>query len=341
MNTTRQYDLVTMGEIMLRLSPQYGERLVRGGALHRMAGSAELNVAAGCAVLGLDTAIITGLPDNDMGICIQNDVKSCGVDTRLIVTDSGPGARLGVYYYEGGASPRKPKVIYDRLNSSVNKLKPEDIPEYVFSSTRCFHTSGITLALSDNLRSTAVYAIKRFKEEGARISFDVNYRANLWSGEQARQTIEQILPYVDYFFCSEDTARLTFRKTGSLKDIMKSFAAEYPISVMASTQRTVHSPHLHSFGSTVYDARTQTFFQEPPYENIEIMDRLGSGDAYLAGALYGLLSEGGSCQKALEYANAASATKNTTMGDLPTSVLRELDSIIRSHQSSVHYEMDR
>lgn len=338
---SKKYDLIALGEIMLRLSPVRDERLVRGEMLQRLAGSAELNVSAGAALLGLETAIITELPDHDMGVYIRNSVKAYGVDTKLIITDSTPDARLGVYYYEGGASPRKPKVIYDRLNASVNKLRISDIPDEVYSSTRCFHTSGITLALSDNLRETTIEVLKHFKNHGAKISFDVNYRANLWSGIQAKETIERILPYVDYFFCSEDTARLTFLKTGTLKEIMKSFTDEYPISVVASTRRVVHSPKLHSFDSVIYNAESQLFFEEPPYENIEIIDRLGSGDAYLSGALFGLLSENGSCQKALEYGNAASAVKNTTMGDLPTSTLKELNTIIHNHKSNADYELDR
>lgn len=341
MTDNKMYDLITLGEIMLRLSPVRDERLVRGEALHRLAGSAELNVSAGAALLGLETAIITELPGHDMGSYIKNSVKAYGVDTKLIVTDDAPDARLGVYYYEGGASPRKPKVIYDRLNASVNKLCPEDIPCEAYSSTRCFHTSGITLALSDNLRETAIEVLKRFKSHGSKISFDVNYRANLWSGHQAKETIEQILPYVDYFFCSEDTARLTFLKEGTLKDIMKDFTVQYPISVVASTQRVVHSPKIHSFGSVIYDAAEKRFYEEPPYENIEIIDRLGSGDAYLSGALYGLLSEHGNCQKALEYGNAASAVKNTTMGDLPTSGLKELNAIIHNHKFDAGFELER
>ena len=146
--------------------------------------------------------------------------------------------------------------------------------------------------------------IRRFKEAGAPISFDVNFRGNLWTGDEARECIEQILPYVDIFFCSEDTARLTFLKEGSAKEIMKSFTEEYPIRIVASTQRIVHSPKIHTFGSIIYDAQSDTYYEEEPYRNIEVVDRIGSGDSYVSGVLYGLLSDPGNCRRALEIGNA-------------------------------------
>lgn len=334
-------DLLTLGEIMLRLSAPSDERLVRGNTFLRQAGGAELNVAAGAALLGLRTGIITKLPANNLGKYIRNCITACGLSTDYLIYDTEEDARLGVYYYEFGASPRKPSVVYDRKNTSVNKLKLSEIPEDLYTNTRCFHVSGISLALGAALRETVIELIRQFKKGGAKISFDVNYRANLWSGAEAKETIEQILPYVDYFFCSESTARLTFLKEGTLPEIMKSFTRDYPISVVAATRRTVHSPKLHSFDSLVYDAKRDCFYEEEPYKNIDIVDRLGSGDAYLSGVLFGLLSENGDCQKALEFGNAASAIKNTTMGDLPTSDYEELCSVIREHKSSQHLELNR
>ena len=155
----------------------------------------------------------------------------------------------------------------------------------MFTSARCFHTTGITLALGQKTRETAIEMIRRFKENGTLISFDVNFRGNLWTGEEARACIEQILPYVDVFFCSEDTARLTFKKEGTVQEMMRSFTKDYNISVVASTQRVVHSPKTHSFGSCIYDAINDRYVQEPAYENIDVVDRIGSGDAYISGAL--------------------------------------------------------
>ncbi len=184
--------------------------------------------------------------------------------------------------------------------------------------------------------------IKRFKENGTLISFDVNFRGNLWTGEEAKTCIEQILPYVDVFFCSEDTARLTFKKEGTVQQMMKSFTKDYKISVVASTQRVVHSPKVHSFGSCIYDAINDCYVQEPAYENIDVVDRIGSGDAYISGALYGLLAHNMDCTKAMEYGNATAAVKNTIPGDLPSSDLKEIDGIIKNHHATgPQLEMNR
>lgn len=328
----KEFDLLSLGEILLRLSAPNNERIVRGDTFEKQVGGAELNVVSGVSLLGLRSGIISKIPDSSIGIFAKNKIRFCGVSDDYLVYDKENDARLGIYFYEKGAYPRKPSVVYDRAYSSMSKISMDEFPESMYESTKCFHTSGITLALSDKSRKTGIEMIKKFKEHGTLISFDVNFRGNLWSGDEARECIEQILPYVDVFFCSEDTARLTFKKEGNVYDIMKSFTKDYPISVVASTQRTVHSPKCHSFTSIVYDAVEDRYYEEKPYENIDVVDRIGSGDAYIAGALYGLLCENGSCEKALIYGNATSATKNTIPGDLPSLTLEEIDEIIEGHK---------
>lgn len=338
----KSFDLLALGEVLLRLSPPSNERLVRGETLQKQVGGAELNVVSGVSLLGLRTGIISKLPSNDIGTYAKNRIRFCGVSDDYLVYDDSHDARLGVYYYENGAYPRKPGIVYDRMYTSINKIAVSDFEEELFVSTRCFHTSGITLALSSQCRKTAVEMMKRFKEAGALISFDVNFRGNLWTGNEARECIEEILPYVDIFFCSEDTARLTFLKEGDAKSIMKSFTETYPISIVASTQRIVHSPKVHTFGSVIYDARKNTFYEEEPYRNIEVVDRIGSGDAYVSGVLYGLLSKPDDCQRALEIGNATSAVKNTIPGDLPSSDLREIETVIKAHKTiGPQLEMER
>lgn len=338
----KEFDLLSLGEIMLRLSPPDNERITRGGNFSKQAGGAELNAITGTAMLGLRCGIISKLPANDLGRYIRNHVRLCGVSDDYLVYDDSKDARLGVYYYENGAYPRKPRIVYDRKNTSIGKLTIDDYDESLFSATRCFHTSGITLALSRELRATAVEMIKRFKEQGAIISFDVNFRGNLWTGAEAKECIESILPYVDIFFCSEDTARLTFLKEGDVRSIMKSFTRDYPISIVASTQRIVHSPKRHTFGSIIYSAGEDAFYEEAPYADIEVVDRIGSGDAYISGVLYGLLAHEGQYQRALEYGNAASALKNTIPGDLLSTDLGEIEAIIREHKSTGRtFEMNR
>ena len=338
----QKFDFLALGETLLRLSPQGGERLGRGDQFVKQVGGAELNVLTGVSLLGLRSGIISKLPDNDIGMFVKNRIRFSGVSDDYLVYDNEKDARMGIYYYESAAYPRKPRVVYDRFHTSFNKIDVSDYDDSLYESARCFHTSGITLAISPQARKTGIEMIKRFKAAGAMISFDVNYRANLWSGEEAKACIEEILPMVDIFFCSESTAKLTFGKTGSLEDILKSFTKEYPIKVVAATMREVHSPKVHDFGSVIYSADNDTFYTEEPYKGIEVVDRIGSGDAYVGGVLYGLLSKPGDYQRALEFGNAASAIKNTIPGDLPSSDLAEIESVIRAHKSTgVQLEMSR
>ncbi len=338
----KDFDLLALGELLLRLSPPDNERMSRGSAFNKQVGGAELNAITGAAMLGLRCGIISKLPANDLGTFVKNTIRQGGVSDDYLVYDSHKDARLGVYYYENGAYPRKPRIVYDRKNTSINKIQLEDYKDSMYGAARCFHTSGITLALSPCVKEIAIEMIKRFKSEGAIISFDVNFRGNLWSGPEAKECIESILPYVDIFFCSEDTARLTFLKKGDVRTIMKSFTEEYPISLVASTQRIVHSPKRHTFGSIIYSAKDDRFYEEAPYADIEVVDRIGSGDAYISGVLYGYLTYEGDYQKALEYGNAISALKNTIPGDLLCTDLKEIDGIIKEHKSTGRIaEMDR
>lgn len=338
----KRFDLLALGEILLRLSPPNNERIVRGDVFEKQVGGAELNVVSGVSLLGMHTGIISKIPDSAIGTFARNKIRFCGVSDDYLVYDQSKDARLGVYYYENGAYPRKPEVVYDRAFSSATKIHPQDFGSELYRDTRCFHTSGITLALSADARATAIDMIKEFKKGGAVISFDVNFRGNLWSGKEAKACVEEILPYVDIFFCSEDTARLTFLKTGDVGHMMKEFADEYGISYIASTQRTVHSPKSHSFTSTIYDAKKKQFYEEEPYSHIEVVDRIGSGDAYCAGVLYGLLSSDWDCERALQFGNAYSAAKNTIPGDMPSLNKKEIENIIREHHTTgYHGEMNR
>lgn len=338
----KKYDLLTLGEILLRFSPPSGERLDRSETLYNQVGGAELNVACGAALLGLKTGVIAKLPDNSLSDYAKRTMRALGVSTEYLALDTDPDARLGIYYYEGGAAPKKPSVVYDRLHTSARKINLSDYDAELYRSARMFHTSGITLALGEGPRGTAIAMMKKFKEQGALISFDVNFRGNLWSGAEAKAVIEEILPLVDVFFCSESTAILTFGKSGRVEDMLKEFATEYDIAVVAATQRIVHSPKEHTFGSVIYDAKNDCFHREEPYEHIEVVDRIGSGDSYVSGVLAGLLATDLDCETALRYGNAAGALKNTVPGDLPAATKAELTGIIKDHQNKGYQlEMNR
>ena len=320
---------------MCRLSPSNpNERLSRCEEFKRQIGGAEFNVVAALSNVGMRTAMITKIPDNDLGTFVKNSLRSFGVSDDLLIFDKSPEARLGLYYSESGAYPRKPSVVYDRRNSSFCNLKPEDIDFELLTSSKIFHTTGITLALGEQIRNNTVEIIKKLSNIGVKISFDVNFRANLWNEDLARKTITEILPYIDIFFCSEETAKRTFQKTGDISQILKSFSTDFNIPIVASTKRTAHSPKLHSFTSYIYDKNTDKLYTEAPYENIDVIDRIGSGDAYIAGTLYGLLNNNFDCMKALQYGNAFSVLKNTTQGDVLCSSLPEIESVIATHNGT-------
>lgn len=337
----RPLDALGFGELLLRLSAEQGERIAEGGRFRKFAGGAELNVMAGLAQLGLQTGILSRLAANPMGDYIRAEAMSKGVECRYLQADKAKDARTGLYFYETGSAPRKATVVYDRKNSSFTGFSAELVPQQVFESTKLFYTSGISMACSPNCRKQVDSLVRSFKEAGCVIAFDVNYRENLWSEEEAREAIESILPLVDILFVSEESSRRMFHKTGSLEDILRSYSTQYGISVVATTQRVVHSTHSQTFGSIIYGANSDAFFREQPYEGIEVVDRIGSGDAFASGVLYGIL-ECRDLQRAVSYGNAACAAKCTVEGDLPCVNLSELDSISHNHlPGAVSSEMNR
>ena len=330
----REFDVISFGEIMLRLSPPGLERLSQSELLEKRPGGSELNVVSGISLLGLRTGMVTKSPDNDMGRFIKNKIRFYGVSDDYLIYDSSERARVGIYYSESGAYPRKPAVLYDRAYSSINSISIGEIDPAIYQSTRVFHTSGITLALSDQVRNTAVEMVRRFKENGAAISFDVNYRANLWDEETARKTICKILPYIDILFVSEETSRRMMQRSGTMEEIMRGYCEQVGCRIVASTQRKVKSPKCHSFNSIIYSHAEDKIYTGRPFEDIDVVDRIGSGDAYVAGALFGLLKYD-SVQQAVDYGNAMSAVKNTTLGDMPASDFAEISRVIAAHNSGV------
>ena len=334
-----EFDLIGFGEVMLRLSPPDKEKISQSEVFEKNCGGSEFNVVSGAANLGIRSAIVTKLPKNKMGHFVVRRIRYGTVSDDFVVWDDSETKRLGIYYYESGVYPRKSAVVYDRAASSVCSLKLSEIPDEIYKSTRIFHISSISLALGEQLRQTAIEMIKRMKNNGVAISFDVNYRATLWSEQEAREFIKTILPLVDILFVSEETSRRMMQKEGTLDEIMKSYADEYGCKIVATTRREVVSPTKHNFGSRIYfDGK---FYEEQHYKNIEVIDRVGSGDAYVAGMLYGILS-GGSIEESMAYGNALSAIKNTVSGDMSISSIDEVNSIIKSHrETGIQDEMVR
>ena len=334
-----EYDIVGMGEVMLRLSTRDKETISQSEVFVKNAGGSELNVVSGSAMLGMNNAFITKLPDTKIGNFIKNKIRFGHVSDKYIITDNSKESRVGIYFYESGAYPRKSSVQYDRKDASVNSLSVSEINPEIFSSTKIFHISSITLALSDNLRKTIIETIKKFKENGAKISFDVNYRSALWTEQEAKEVIKQVLPAVDFLFVSEETSRRMFKKSGNVEEIMAEYQKEYGCSLIATTRRVAVSPTRHNFTSIIY--YKNKFYFEDQYENIEVVDRIGSGDAYVAGVLFGLVKFN-DCKKALEIGNALSSVKNTVVGDMALFSYNEINNIILSHKErSNNNEMER
>ena len=327
----KEFDVLSIGEVMLRLSPIGKERISHSEAFEKNAGGSELNVVSGVSMLGLRTGIITKLPHNEIGKFIRRKIRYGGTSDDFVVFDDSPRMRLGIYYYESGAYPRPSIVSYDRASSSFTSFDPKELPESIYSSAGIFHASGITLALGDRTRATVISMMEEFRRAGALISFDVNYRAALWDEDTARETVLKVLPLADILFVSEETSRRMLGMSGELTEIHKELSTRYEnLKVIASTKRKVLSPARHSFSSLVYDCEKDFHFEENAYENIDVVDRIGSGDAYIAGALYALIKFRSIKEMAM-YGDAMAALKNTVIGDITECDIVDIERIIGRH----------
>ena len=327
----KQFDLITFGEILGRISVKKGHILRDGEEVVLNFAGAESTVASLVATFGQRVSILTKVPYSSAGVAIQNMLMSNGVNVNYVIDDLSPTARAGIYYSTPGGYPRKPKVEYDRCNSSFANMTIDELPKGIFSSTKMFHTSGISLGIQPELTKEL---LQRFKREGTIISFDVNYRANIWPDEsKLAEALLEIIPYVDIFFCSKETFEKTFQMTGDLKKNQKDFALKHDIRIVVSTIRTIKTAALHDFDSILYDLENDIHFQGKPYKNIHVCDRIGSGDAYVAGFLYYLMMFE-DCDLALKFANAVSADANTIYGDCNPPSFEHISKIIKDHESS-------
>ncbi|MEG2380818.1 MAG: sugar kinase [Oscillospiraceae bacterium] len=330
----KDFDVIGLGEIMLRLSPMGVDRISTSETLEKHPGGSEFNVVSGVSILGLRTAVVSKLPNSQIGEYIKNKIRFHGVSDDYLIYDDTDARRVGIYYYESGAFPRKPSITYDRKNSSFSSIDLSEIDSKIYSATKVFHTSGITLALNEKTRDTAIEMIKNFKKNDTLISFDVNYRANLWDEDTAYETICKVLPYVDILFVSEETSRRMMKRTGTMEEIMRGYCEEFGMKIVACTNRIVKTPKCHSFNSTMYTHDDNKFYNGKTFDNIDVIDRIGSGDAYVAGALWGLISHGNP-QIAVDFGNAMSAVKSTVVGDLPNTNYNEIERVVEINNSGI------
>ncbi len=303
-------DLVTFGETMIRLSPRNDERLEQASQLDARVGGSELNTAVAAARLGLHTQYVTRLTGNPLGKMIRNKAREQGVDTCEIVwTDKD---RVGTYYVEFGASPRANSVIYDRADSAMAGIQPDDVDwSRILSGKRAFHTSGITPALSPGACQTTEAAVDAAKKAGLIVSIDLNYRARLWTPAEARDVMTRLVRRADVLITTEeDTERVFGIREGSYEQVARRLAKEFSLRAVAITLRETPSVWRNTWSAVV--VADGEVFRGPTYD-IEVVDRVGAGDSFGGGFLYGYLTDGP--ETGVRYGVTVSALKQTNPGD--------------------------
>ena len=332
--------VVTLGEIMMRLSTPGFERFVQSDSLDVTYGGGEANVAVALANYGLHGVFVTKVPDNALGQAAINHIRRYGVDTQFIARG---GKRLGIYFLETGASMRASQVIYDRAGASISEV---DVSEFDFDQildgADWFHTTGITPALSDKAAALTEVALKAAKAKGITTSIDLNYRKKLWSKEKAREVMTRLCQYVDVCIGNEEDADTTlgFKAEGTditkgelnldgYKSVFKQMKDKFGFKYIASTLRESHSASDNGWSALVYDGNE--FYHTKQYE-VRIVDRVGSGDSFASGFIYGLVS-GMSMPESAEFGVAASALKHTIPGDLNHATLSEVKELMKGDGS--------
>lgn len=332
--------VVTFGELMLRLEPPGYLRFVQTENLSATFGGAEANVAISLANFGVDSCYVTKLPSHEIGQAAVNSLRKFGVNTQYIVRG---GPRVGIYYNERGASQRGSKCIYDRAGSSIQLSKPEDFDwKQIMQGASWFHITGITPALGPNLVQSCIEAAEEAHKAGATVSMDLNYRAKLWSREEANKAMTELCKYVDICVANEDDAADVFgikaentdTTKGELsmegyKSVARQLMEKFAFKKVAITLRTSINANRNDWQALLYDGKD--FFFSKKYE-IWIVDRVGGGDSFTAGLIYSLLS-GKSSQEAVEFAVAASCLKHTIEGDFNMVSVAEVEKLASGNAS--------
>lgn len=318
------YDVVTFGEAMLRLSPPHFGRLEQTHSLDVEIGGSELNVAVGLSRLGMPAAWISKLPDNSLGRMVRNRARELGVDvSHVIFSDKG---RQGLYFVEYGAAPRASSVLYDRGNSAISLIQPGEVDwKKVLSRARLFHVSGITPALSRSAAETTALAIKVAKEAGCLVSYDLNYRKKLWSPAEAKSCQEPFMNLVDLLTTTEEDTGIVFGiRESSYQKVAESLAKAFGFKAVAITLREDISVWKNNWTAIAYaDGK---IYSDRTY-TVEIVDRVGAGDSFTAGFIYGYLT--GDVEKGVKYGNALAALKHTMLGDFNWSTLEEVEAQLK------------
>lgn len=335
--------VVTLGEILLRLkSPQF-ERLFQSPLLEATFGGGEANVAVSLARFGLDAALVTVLPDNPVGEAAVAELRRQGVDTSLIARG---GERVGIYFLEAGTNQRPSVVLYDRARSSIVEADPGAFDwDAIFDGANWFHLSGITPALSQSTANLSLQAVQAAKQRGVTVSCDYNYRGKLWRyGKSAPEVMHELVRYIDVGIAGgedcqravgiavdEDEEGESHAPSGEIslahfEAICRKMFAVFPnLKYQAITLRKSHSASHHEWSACLFNGRA--FLVSTTYDLTHVVDRVGTGDSFAAGLIYGLATDMGE-QVALNFAVAASALKHTIPGDLNLISLAEVQHLV-------------
>ena len=330
---------ITFGEIMLRLKSPGHERFFQSPMLEATFGGGEANVSVGLARLGLNAAFVSAIPENPIGNACVAELCKHGVDTSLIVRQ---GNRLGVYFLEAGANQRPSVVVYDRSLSAISEAMVGDIDwNTVFDGATWFHITGITPAISLSASELALEAVKTAREKGVTISCDLNFRKKLWKyGKLAPEVMGELVKYVDIAVGNEEDCQKSLGievdvdvDSGKLQaeiyqELTNKVLAAYPnLKKIAITMRESHSADYNGWSATLNNR--EEFLVSQKYEIHDIVDRVGGGDSFAAGLIYGLNTLKAD-QEALEFAVAASCLKHSIPGDLPLITVKEVQSLLTS-----------
>jgi len=316
-------DVIAFGEVMVRLAPPHFQRLEQARSLDLEIGGAELNTGVGLARLGRKVEWVSALPQNPMGQLVANRVREAGVGIEHVQFASD--GRLGLYFLEFGASPRASSILYDRKDSCIALAAPGAFDwAKILKGVRWLHVTGITAALGANAAANVADALRTARNSGVGTSIDLNYRSKLWAHAEAGRVMAGLLPDCDLLIASEGDADLLFGIRGAnFAEIAKQFQERFGIKHIVGVKRETPLVWRNRFGAVGY---SQGEFRETPWYDVEIVDRLGAGDAMASGLIHGLLD--GDFTKGLEYGAAMGAIAHTIPGDLPWMNAEEIEAVL-------------
>jgi 2-dehydro-3-deoxygluconokinase len=315
--------VVVFGELMMRLQTRDHERLVQARQFEVFYSGAEANVAVSLNAFGIDSSLVSSVPDNAIGEACLNYIRQFGINLDHVRKN---GFRLGIYFVETGAAQRPSTVLYNRKGSSLTELGPKDFDwNRIFDGKHWFHFAGITPALSDNVAQITLEACIAAKKKGLTVSCDLNFRKNLWSREKAREVMTGLMDHVDVLFTNEEEAEMVFKISARETDVKKGqistngyeevavlLRERFDLEYVCISLRESLSATINNWSGMLYDGNK--FYASRRYHIDSIVDRVGGGDSYSSGIIYGILT-GQDLQETVEFAAAASCLKHTIHGD--------------------------